>query len=385
MLEPVPIRRTMLLAAVLALASGAGLTLWRWNLGLQDWQSAYLVAWLYWCGLSLGSLSLLLLHNLTGGAWGWAIRGSLRALAAMLPALLLLFLPLLWQLPRLYPWATSAVEHDLVLQHKAVYLNESFFAIRFTLYAALWLGTLWLLHWQERVENPSEERRARLRMFSGQALGLHGLAMTFAAIDWSMSLEPHWFSAIYGVISFVFDGLGAYALALLLSVLINRSQTAATSAERMSAVSVETRHDLGKLLLAFVMLWAYVSFSQFFIIWYGNLPEETVWYLKRLEHGWQHWAGVLVLGQFIVPFLCLLGRNFKRRGSTLAAIAGLLIVTRFVDLTWRVGAAFEEPQSYDPWLALGLTLIFGSVWLVGMGLLLPKHWQKAKTLEVAYG
>jgi hypothetical protein len=357
--------------AMLALLAGGAVGVFGWTQHRESWWPAYLVAWLFWTGLSLGSLSLLLLHNLTGGAWGDAVRPLLRGAANVLPLLGLLFLPIALAPEHLYHWAEPhAAEHDAILAHKAPYLNVQWFQIRTACYFALWLTLLLLLAWQGGTSAPDDSRRVRrFSRLSGQGLALHGLAVTFASIDWMMSLEPHWFSTIYGVM--IFAGQGLAALALAVSVLCAGS--CCTSTPRV--VDGNALHDLGKLLLGFVMLWAYLSFSQFFIIWNGNLPEEVTWYLKRIAGAWKWWAVAIVLLHFVAPFVLLLGRQLKRTPPQLGAVATLIVVMHWAETVWLVQPAIERAPSviYWPWLDLALTAAIGGAWWVAFALLTPRN------------
>jgi hypothetical protein len=358
-----------LLIALVAIIAGGVVGWMGWRRAPEQFYYSYLVAWLYWAGISLGSLSLVLLHNLTGGKWGELIRPILRAAAGVLPLMALLFLPIVLQPEKLYEWAIpSHVEHDEILQHKARYLNVEFFQIRAAIYFAIWLALLALLSWQVRV-SPFPETAAdrRFRRFSGQGLALHGIAITFASIDWIMSLEPHWFSTIYGVIWFGSWGLAALAFASLV---------AASTARQMAVLEeyhVDSLHDNGKLLLGFTMFWAYVSFSQFFIIWYGNLPEEVVWYLKRIEGPWQWVALTIAFLHFILPFVLLLSREWKRDPARLAAVALILLVAEWITVVWQVEPAVAHGRpSFVPWLDLGLTAAIGGLWWFIFVIILPR-------------
>jgi hypothetical protein len=344
------------IAAVLATFAGAAVAAAGWRIAPQQWFYSYLVAWLYWAGIALGGISLLLLHNLTGGAWGEAIRPALRAAAATLPFVALLFMPIALKVEEIYPWADSyEAEQDPVVRHKQAYLNVDAFRVRAGIYFAVWFAMLILLAWQAR-SRPAEDTRAgrRLRRLSGQGLALHGLAVTFASIDWMMSLEPHWFSTTYGVVVFASQGLTAFALAIVVS------SAGPLRADVESAK--DALHDLGKLLLGFLMFWAYVSFSQFLIIWYGNLPEEIVWYTRRWEGGWRYATLALVLLHFVVPFVLLLSRELKRNPRSLGAVALLLAAMNWLETAWMIEPAVSSGAARLPWIDLGLTAAIGGVW-----------------------
>jgi hypothetical protein len=355
--------------AILALAAGVIVAWLGWTRAPEQFFYSYLVAWLYWTGLSLGSLALLLLHNLTGGKWGDAIRPILRAAASALPLMAILFLPIVSEPGRIYEWADPYhVEHDAALQHKQAYLNVGFFQVRAGVYFALWLLLLVLVAWQARVA-PAPETLAdrRFRRLSGQGLALHGLAVTFASVDWMMSLEPHWFSTIYGVIVVGSQGLLALALASFLATGVARRQAT------LSSNDIDALHDLGKLMLGFVMFWAYVEFSQYLLIWYGNLPEEVVWYLKRFESPWHVVALALVFLHFVLPFVLLLSRHWKRDPVKLGAVALMIVIMEWVSILWMIEPAIEHGRpAYVPWLDLGLTSLIGGLWWIVFAIALPR-------------
>jgi hypothetical protein len=245
----------------------------------------------------------------------------------------------------LYPWTLPEVAAEHAVKHKEIYFKLPFFFGRTLFYFAVW----WLLQhflskWsleQDRTDDPRERRRLknRLQNLSGPGIVLFGLTVTFAAVDWVMSLEPEWFSTIYGLLIMVGWGLTALAFAIVTTVILSRE-------ERFEHVyHARHFHDHGKLLLAFVMLWAYFSFSQFLIIWSGNLPEEIPWYLRRLYGGWGYVAGAIVVLHFALPFVLLLSRDLKRRARTLVLVALLVLFMRIVDLMWTIApSAFAMPQ-----------------------------------------
>lgn len=353
---PTPVGAWLVIA--LTAIVGGGFAAYGWTAAPEQWYRSYLVAWLYWMSIAIGSLVLLLLHNLTGGAWGDAIRPVLQAAAGTIPLVALLFMPIALGLDRIYPWAVpDNLLHDEVLRRKQAYLNPQFFMVRAGVYFALWIVLWSLTIWQTRHEVPAEGDTARrIGLLSGQGLVLHTFAITFAAIDWGMSLEPHWFSSIYGVLFAITQGLAALAFAIVI----------VTAGPRWKLLSQTTLpdqlHDLGKLLLMFVMMWAYMQFVQFLIIWYANVPEEVTWYLHRTRHGWQWVAIALALLQFVVPFFLLLGRQTKRNGIMLAGIAGWLLLMQWIGTVWLVEPAFHSQRLVMPWLDLALTATIGGLW-----------------------
>ena len=323
---------------------------------------SYLFAYLFWNGIALGCLSLLMIQHLTGGRWGLAIRRLLEAGTRTVPVLVLLFLPVVLGLKRIYPWAGSA-QSDPTIRHaidlKQAYLNVPFFLGRAVFYFAVWFLLARVLN---RVSLESDLgmdlRRARLlRSISGGGLLLMGLTITFMSVDWSMSLDPRWFSTIYGMLFMIGQALSALALCIVLISRIGEERP-------LSAVAnADTLHDLGKLMLAFIMVWAYFSFSQFLIIWSGNLPEEIPWYLRRFQGGWRLVGLFLVVFHFAVPFLVLLSRGVKRRARTVGMVAFAILAVRVVDLFWLVRPEFPHTGLDLHWLDVTLPIGIGGVWL----------------------
>lgn len=323
---------------------------------------AYLVAYNYWLGIALGSLAILMVHHLTGGTWGRVIRRVLEAATRTLPLLAILFLPLLLGLADLYPWAhwqAEDAERSELIRQKSQYLNVPFFVGRAAFYFIAWLTVAGVLNRQAKVESADHaDRRDRLRGVSAAGLPVYGLTVTFAAIDWAMSIEPFWYSTIYGVIFAANQVLSAFAFAVAVLVLL------ASYPGLTRLVVPGSLRDLGSLLLAFVMLWTYVSFSQFLLIWSANLPEETPWYLKRLEGGWQVVALLITATSFLLPLLLLLSRDIKQNPRTLLAVAGIIVAIRFVDLFWMVMPAFQPYHGPTlHWMDVGLVVGIGGVWL----------------------
>jgi hypothetical protein len=337
---------------------------------------SYLIAWVYWTGAALGAVALLMINHVTGGAWGVAARRFLEASMRMLPLMALLFLPIAVGLPWLYEWARPEdVAHDPLLQHKAPYLNVPFFLVRTAGYFAVWiLVSRALLRWSAAQDATTDPRPTeRMELLSRGGLLLMGLTMTFAAIDWMMSLEPHWFSTIYGVVFMAGSALTALALAIVLGA-------AAREGTRLAdVVAPDQFHDLGKLLLAFTMLWAYFNFSQFLIIWSGNLPEEIPWYLTRTTAGWRTLTIVLVVFHFALPFVVLLSRAVKRRPGVLALVASTMLVARYLDVYWLVGPAFHHDGVAFHWVDVAAFLAVGGLFTglavrqLGARSLIPLH------------
>jgi hypothetical protein len=328
--------------------------------GPEQFFRSYLVAYLFWFSIGLGSMAILMIHHIAGGAWGAVIRRLLEGATRTLPLMALLFLPLVFGMHSLYEWARpEAVAHDPLLQHKSLYLNVPFFLARAAFYFAVWLTFTGLLNrWslqQDSSTDPGLTRR--LELLSRGGLVAIGLTMSFAAVDWVMSLEPHWYSTIYGVL--IIGGQILNAMAFVIAVaalLVDRGPLG-------GVIGTEQFHDLGKLLLAFVMVWAYFAFSQLLIIWSANLPEEIPWYLSRMRGGWEVVGIAIILFHFVLPFLILLSREVKRRANALAMVALGVMAIRFVDLFWLVTPAFSPSQITVHWMDAATLVGVGGIWL----------------------
>jgi hypothetical protein len=347
-------------AAFVAGAAGLFLSLLGAVFDLAQFLRSWLFAHLFWTGVSLGCLSLLMLNHLTGGVWGAVIRRLVEAGARVLPVLALLFLPIAFGVPRIYEWARPDAMADPVLRMKQPYLNVPFFLVRAVFYFGAWSLLAHLLsRWSAELDRGGSLRDARrLRGLSGGGLVLLGFTITFSAVDWAMSLDPHWYSTIYGMIFMVNQTLSAMALVIVLLARFREESPFA------GVVRPEAFHDLGKLLLAFVMLWAYLNFSQFLIIWAGNLAEEIPWYVRRLHGAGQVVALLIILFHFALPFLLLLSRDLKRSASTLAKVAGVLFLLRLVDLYWLVAPDRRHDGGFHlSWMDVTAPIAVGGIWL----------------------
>jgi hypothetical protein len=321
---------------------------------------SYLFAYVFWLAIPIGCMAILMLHHLTGGWWGYPIRRLLEAGTRTFAWMAALFVPVLLGMSHLYKWAQPAeVAADPMLQYKRPYLNPQFFTVRVLIYFAIWIGLAWLLNkWSSEQDRTADPRlAARLEALSGPGLILWGLAATYSSIDWVMSLEAHWFSTMYGMIVMVVAALAA--MSFVVFVLRKLSGQEPIS----HAVTASQFSDLGNLMLAFVMLWAYLSFSQFLIIWAGNIKDEIPWYMSRAFGGWGAIAVILIVLHFALPFLLLLQRGVKRRLRTLSFVAGMLLVLSLVDVYWLVAPAYETsgPRVFplDIFAVVGI----GGVWL----------------------
>ncbi|HEY1899317.1 MAG TPA: hypothetical protein VGG49_05955 [Steroidobacteraceae bacterium] len=333
-----------------ALALGILALLWCLLLGRHAPRQAllsYLFAFLFCCGVSVGSLALLMVHVLTGGAWGDLIRPYLLAAARALPFLALLSLPLLFGEPLLYPWATpAALAHDALLRAQSWYLNPTFFTLRTIAYFAIWL--LLLAQFQRRLEQPE-----RLPRLAAPGLILYAITATLAAVDWAMSLLPHWHSTVFGLMVATGWTLSAAALAIL----------CATWPRGAPATAPGLFKDLGNLLLALVLIWAYLAFMQYLTIWIADLPAETSWYLPRTLTSWREVAWLLIAFHFVVPFAVLLSRRAKQQRTGLAGVAALLLLAHWVDALWLIVPDFHPTGLALHWTDLAAPLGLGALWL----------------------
>jgi hypothetical protein len=326
---------------------------------------SWLIGFLFCTGLSLGCLALLMLQHMTGGQWGLVTRRIYEAGSRILWFGAVLFVPVAAFAPKLFLWARpEAVRADHILQMKEPYLNLPFFVIRAVIYFGVWLFCAMLLNkWsaaQDRGETAvTEADTRRFRVVSAPGLIAYVILMSLGAVDWIMSLEPHWYSTIFGFIVVVGQTLSALAFSVaVLTILAPR--------EPMNSVLRAMHfHDLGKLMLALVMLWAYFSFSQFLIIWAGNLPEEIPYYLKRLDGGWKYLSLALAFGHFILPFCLLLSADLKKRPKLLARVAWFIVAMRLYDTIWLVAPVFQPAGALPISLAnIGIPLALAGAWLV---------------------
>jgi hypothetical protein len=319
----------------------------------------YLVGWVYWTGLSLGCMALSMVGHLSGGDWAVVSRRVLEAASRVLPLMLVLFIPLALGLPSLYEWARPEASADPILKLKQAYLNPGFFYIRQIIYFAIWSTLAFSLSRLSRRqdEGPDVSLLGRMRVISAPGLILYCLTVTFASVDWLMSLQPHWFSTIYGFYLIASQALLAFAFLIVITVFLSRSEPMA------SIYQSRHFHDWGKFLFAFVMIWAYFSYSQWLITWAGNLPEEISFFLPRVRGSFGWIALLIALFHFTVPFALLLSRDLKRNGRMLAVVALGLMFMRWVELFWQVEPAFHERHAAFDGLYLAAPVFIGGVWL----------------------
>ena len=349
--------RAMMIGLVGLVAAAIGFFIDR-DQFFQSW----LIGFIFCLGLTLGSLGLLMLQHLSGGQWGFVGRRVFEAGAGTLPLVALLFIPILFAMPVLFLWAQpDVVANDAILKAKEPYLNVPFFIVRAVIYFVFWMACVWLLtRWsaaQDRAELALDPAGVvRFRTLSAPGLLFLVLTITFATTDWVMSLDPHWFSTIFGLMFTA--GFGLSALALTTVVLASVGQSGALAGH----LAPRHFHDFGKLLLAFTMLWAYLNFSQFLIIWSGNLPEEIPWYIERMRGGWGVIAIALVIGHFFLPFLLLLSRDLKK-SKWLPRVAIFILVMRLVDTIFLIAPTFAHDGFPIHWMDIAVPAGLLGVWL----------------------
>jgi len=325
----------------------------------QFFQS-YLLGYIFWVLAALGSLSILMIHHVAGGKWGLMIQRFLEGASMTLPLMALLFIPIIIGIPSLYEWANPEhVAHDPILQAKSAYLNVPFFILRTVIYFVIWIGIAYLLRrWSTKLDKDpdNETLKGRLRTLSAPGILIYGVTITFASVDWMMSLEPHWFSTIYGMMVAVSAFTIAFAFVILWLMPLVKDKPWA------GVIETEQISDLGSWLFAGVFLWAYLSFSQFLIIWSANLPEEIPWYLKRQTGGWQFLAIALIFIGFFLPFFVLLARGTKRYPKRVLRMGALVFVMQFLFLVFLIVPAFEPGRMTIHLLDLAAVIGIGGIW-----------------------
>ncbi len=364
----------MIAGAVGLIALGASFAI---GGGLHGKQVAfsYLTGFVYWLTIALGGLFFVLLHYLARSGWSVVVRRLAEHVMGTLPLFAVLFIPVIFGMHSLYHWThEDAVAADELLQHKTPYLNTGFFLARAAIYFVAWT-LLAVFFWRQSTRQDSNGEigtTKRLQTLSAPAMVLFGITLTFAAFDWLMSLEPHWFSTIFGV--YVFAGCVVSIFALLILLVLRLKSAGALT----QVVTWEHFHDMGKLLFGFVVFWAYIGFSQFMLIWYANIPEETFWFELRWEEpGWR-WASIfLAVGHFVVPFFFLISQPVKRNGLAMTIGAVWMLFMHYVDIYWLVMPTLHHEHfqlsilDFTCWLGVGGLFFAALGFLMQRGALVP--------------
>ena len=357
-------QRSLVIGVIFALISGA-LALLR----PDEFYRAYLLGFMCWLGVALGSMAIVMIRHLTGGGWGTVIRRILGAAMRTLPVLAILFIPIIIAVGqhRIYPWAMplESIQDTHIREHlekhsfiKASYLNFSGFVIRAFFYFAIWNVLSFLLSkWSKQTDHAgAPDNSGRFKAVAGPGLILYGFTISFAAIDWVMSLDPSWISTIFGLLILIGEVLSAMCFAVVVErILFNYKPMS-------EMLTPDFVHDHGKWMLTFIMVWAYFSFSQWLIIWAGNLPAEITFYLKRLSNGWGSIGLFLVLFHFAIPFALLLSRPFKRNIRKLVWLAVWMMLMRYLDLFWIIEPNFSTTLTVTI-ADIVVPIAIGGVWL----------------------
>jgi hypothetical protein len=357
-------QRSLVIGVIFALISGA-LAFVR----PDEFYRAYLLGFMCWLGVALGSMAILMIRHLTGGGWGTVIRRILGAAMRTLPVLAILFIPIIIAVGqhRIYPWAMplESIQDTHIREHlekhsfiKASYLNFSGFVIRAFFYFAIWNVLSFLLSkWSKQTDHAgAPDNSGRFKAVAGPGLILYAFTISFAAIDWVMSLDPSWISTIFGLLILIGEVLSAMCFAVVVErILFNYKPMS-------EMLTPDFVHDHGKWMLTFIMVWAYFSFSQWLIIWAGNLPAEITFYLKRLSNGWGSIGLFLVLFHFAIPFALLLSRPFKRDIRKLVWLAVWMMLMRYLDLFWIIEPNFSTTLTVTI-ADIVVPIAIGGIWL----------------------
>lgn len=352
---------------------GIGLIIWAVGAYFNTEQAlrSWLLGFIFWGGIGIGSLGVLMLQYLTGGAWGVVIRRVVEAATRTLPLMVLLFIPLAIGVytRSFYEWTHLPIT-DHVMEQRGIFMTPWFWILRSLIYFALWGVMIYLLNkWgaaQDKTQSVEESRLVleKASRFSGPTMVIYCLVVTFAAVDWMLSLDAHWFSTMWGLLFVAGWALSCFCFSVVVLAFLSEKHP-------MDGVLGKRHfHDLGKLILALVMVWAYFNFSQFLIIWSGNLPEETGWLLTRMKGGWGYMGVFLILFHFAFPFLVLLQQDFKRRARWIGTLAAFILVIRLVDMFYLIGPSnrvttggLEQGAFYVSWLDFVGPIAVGGLWL----------------------
>lgn len=323
---------------------------------------AYLTAFAFWVTISLGALFFVMLQHLTAARWSVVVRRLVESIMMSLPVLAVFFIPIAFGLNDLYAWSRpEVVAGDLLLTHKAPYLNTAFFLLRALLYFAVWFFLASFLYRNSLADDSGydEARRIRVRRLSAGGMILFAFTTTFAAFDWLMSLDAHWYSTIFGVYVFAGGVVGGLCVTTLAALHLRRRGILA------DVITVEHYDDLGKLTFAFLVFWGYMAFSQYFLIWYANIPEETIWFAHRWVGSWKAVSLALVFGNFGIPFLVLMPKAAKRSLPFMAVMSVWLLAAHWVDMYWLILPSLNHHGAHFSWLDPVLTVGIGGV-LIGL-------------------
>lgn len=321
------------------LGIGIALVAIAWGTSGKHFYFSYLVGYMGVLGICLGALFFTMIQHITRAGWSVSVRRITENIAGTLPLMALLFVPIIVGFHELYhhwlnpeAYVENGPKFDSILDGKKGYLNQTFFFVRVAIYFAIWIGLAWFFRSNSLEQDKSGDPRISLKLARVAAPGLllFALSITFAAFDWIMSLDPHWFSTIFGVTYFAGGFMAFFAFTILLTKWLGKK------GYLKEAITQEHYHDLGKFMFTFVVFWTYTNFSQYMLIWYANLPEETRWFADRAEGGWGAIGTILVFGHFLIPFAFLLSRHVKRSTLGLSIGAIFLLIIHCLDMQFLI-------------------------------------------------
>jgi hypothetical protein len=364
------VRNLLLILAVLGWAP----TIYGWMSDPYNFYGSYLVNYMFWLSIAWGATFFVAIQHLASAGWSVTVRRLMENIMIALPLMIILFIPVAIGVPTLYEWAQDGFFESLHtpgMEFKAIFFSPTFYIIRTVIYFAVWFILAFNLYRnsvaQDGAGNP--EARGRLRWWSAPGLLVLMATVTMAAVDWMMSLDPHWYSTIFGV--YVLSGgvLAFIALLILISLGLRKAGVLTKSIHR------EHYHDLGKWMFAFTMWWAYIAFSQYLLIWYADIPEETVFFHHRMEGSWVYLSALLLVGHFIIPFLVLISRAAKRNYIVLALAACWILLMHGMDLHWLILPSVHPHNFHIQWLDVTTFWAVGSVFLLGF-------WYKLRSTDM---
>jgi len=321
---------------------------------------SYLVAWLFWVSIGLGGLFFVMLNHLTGATWGMVLRRISETVMITLPYMVIFFIPVIFGIHDLYHWShAEEVAKDAILSQKTGYLNVPFFIIRTIFYFAVWYLLARLLYKTsiKQDENPDGTEIHKMRKISAPGMVVFALTISFAAFDWLMSLDAHWYSTIFGLYFFAGGLLGVLTGLVVFGLWIRRKGILSDT------ITVEHYHDLAKLIFSFTIFWGYMAFSQYFLIWYANIPEETIYFRHRWEGTWKIFTMALVFGHFVVPFVGLMTRAAKRNMKWLVSMSIWILLMHWIDIYWMAVPVLHHHGIHIVWMDITLFLGIGAVFM----------------------
>jgi hypothetical protein len=345
---------------VVGMAASFGLGLTGDDATRATFFSSYLVAFMLFCTISIGALFFIIIHHLTRAQWSASTRRIAENFAINIPLMAILFIPILIGMHDLYHWShAEAVELDPILKWKSGYLNATAFIIRAVVFFAIWSVMAWFFRSNSIKQDATGDEALSFKMRKGAPVSmlLFALTVSFASFDWLMSLDPHWFSTMFGLYQFSGAVVTFFAATILAAAWLK------SKGALKNTITIGNTHDLGKMMFGFIIFWAYVTFSQYYLIWYANIPEETVWYALRSSHGWEKIGLLVIVGHFIVPFWFLLSRNVKRKPMLLALGAAWMVLMHFVDLYYVVKPTFGHHGPHFSILDITTVLGVGGLFL----------------------